>query len=31
MMAYGIPPFKLSPEVVAAEIDVLRELGVEIR
>ncbi len=31
MMAYGIPPFKLSPAVVEAEIDVLRELGVEIR
>lgn len=31
MMTYGIPRFKLSQEVVAAEIDVLRELGVEIR
>ena len=31
MMAYGIPSFKLSPEVVAAEIDILRQLGVEIR
>lgn len=31
MMTYGIPSFKLSPEVVAAEIDILRQLGVEIR
>ena len=31
MMTYGIPSFKLSPEVVTAEIDILRELGVEIR
>ena len=31
MMTYGIPSYKLEKDVVAAEIDVLRELGVEIR
>ena len=31
MLAYGIPSFKLEKDVVAAEIDVLRELGVEIK
>ncbi len=31
MMVYGIPSFKLEKDVVAAEIDVLRELGVDIR
>ena len=31
MMTYGIPAYKLSKQVVAAEIDVLREMGVEIR
>ena len=31
MMTYGIPSYKLSKQVVAAEIDVLREMGVEIR
>ena len=31
MMVYGIPTYKLQKDVVAAEIDVLRELGVEIR
>ncbi len=31
MMTYGIPSYKLAKDVVAAEIDVLREMGVEIR
>jgi NADPH-dependent glutamate synthase beta subunit-like oxidoreductase/Fe-S-cluster-containing hydrogenase component 2 len=31
MLVYGIPSFKLEKEVVAAEIDVLRQMGVEIR
>lgn len=31
MMVYGIPSFILEKNVVAAEIEVLRELGVEIR
>ncbi|MDO4534090.1 MAG: FAD-dependent oxidoreductase, partial [Coriobacteriia bacterium] len=31
MMTYGIPSYKLEKDVVAAEIDVLRALGVEIR
>ena len=31
MMTYGIPAYKLSKKVVAAEIDILREMGVEIR
>ena len=31
MMTYGIPSFKLEKDVIDAEIDVLRELGVEIR
>lgn len=31
MMVYGIPSFILEKDVVAAEIDVLRELGVEIK
>ncbi len=31
MMVYGIPSYKLEKDVVAAEIDVLREMGVEIR
>ena len=31
MMTYGIPAYKLSKQVVAAEIDVLRQMGVEIR
>ena len=30
-MAYGIPAYKLPRDVVEAEIDILRELGVEIR
>ena len=31
MMMYGIPSFKLEKNVIEAEIDVLRELGVEIK
>ena len=31
MMTYGIPSFKLEKDVIDAEIDVLRELGVEFR
>ena len=31
MMMYGIPSFKLEKDVIEAEIDVLRELGVEIK
>lgn len=31
MVVYGIPSFVLEKEIVAAEIDVLREMGVEIR
>ena len=31
MMTYGIPAYKLAKDVVDAEIDVLREMGVEIR
>lgn len=31
MLVYGIPSFKLEKEVVEAEIEVIRELGVEIR
>lgn len=31
MLRYGIPSFKLEKDVIDAEIDVLRELGVEIR
>ena len=31
MLVYGIPSFKLEKDVIDAEIDVLRELGVEIR
>ncbi|MBQ8469875.1 MAG: FAD-dependent oxidoreductase, partial [Clostridia bacterium] len=31
MMTYGIPNFKLEKDVVAAEIEVLKELGVEFR
>lgn len=31
MMVYGIPSFKLEKDVVAAEIDILKELGVEIK
>ena len=31
MLTYGIPSYKLEKDVVEAEIDILRELGVEIR
>ena len=31
MLTYGIPAYKLPRDVVAAEIDVMREMGVEIR
>ncbi len=31
MMVYGIPSYKLQKDVVEAEIDVIRQLGVEIR
>ena len=31
MMTYGIPTYKLPKDVIDAEIDVIRELGVEIR
>lgn len=31
MMMYGIPSYKLEKDVIEAEIDVLRELGVEIK
>ena len=31
MLRYGIPSYKLEKDVVAAEIDVMKEIGVEIR
>jgi len=31
MMTYGIPSFKLEKDVIDAEIDIIRELGVEIK
>ena len=31
MLTYGIPSYKLPKDLVAAEIDVMREMGVEIR
>ena len=31
MLRYGIPPYKLEKNLLAAEIDVIRQLGVEIR
>lgn len=31
MLVYGIPSYKLEKEVVEAEVDVLRQMGVEIR
>ncbi len=31
MMVYGIPSFKLEKDVVAAEIDIIREMGVDIQ
>ena len=30
MLRYGIPSFKLEKDVIDAEIDVLRELGVDV-
>lgn len=31
MLRYGIPSYKLEKDLLAAEIDVIRKLGVEIR
>ena len=31
MLRYGIPSYKLEKDVIAAEIDVMREMGVEIK
>ena len=31
MLVYGIPSFKLEKDVVAAEIDIIRQMGVEIK
>lgn len=31
MLVYGVPSYKLEKDVVAAEIDIIRELGVEIK
>ena len=31
MLVYGIPSFKLEKDVVQAEIDVIKEMGVEIK
>ena len=31
MLRYGIPSYKLEKDLLAAEIDVIRQLGVEIR
>ena len=31
MLRYGIPSFKLEKNVIAAEIDVMREIGVDIK
>ena len=31
MLVYGIPSFKLEKDVVQAEIDIIKEMGVEIR
>ena len=31
MLRYGIPSFKLEKDVIAAEIDIMKEIGVEIR
>lgn len=31
MLRYGIPSFKLGKDVIAAEIDIMKEIGVEIR
>ena len=31
MLRYGIPSYKLEKDVIEAEIDVMREMGVEIK
>ena len=31
MLVYGIPSFKLEKDVVDAEIEIIRQMGVEIR
>ncbi len=31
MLVYGIPSFKLEKDVVPAEIDIIKEMGVELR
>ena len=31
MLVYGIPSFKLEKDVVEAEIDVMRQMGVDIK
>ena len=31
MLRYGIPSYKLDKEVIKAEIDIMREIGVEIK
>ncbi|MDE6440220.1 MAG: FAD-dependent oxidoreductase, partial [Bacteroidales bacterium] len=31
MLRYGVPSYKLEKDVIAAEIDIMREIGVEIR
>ena len=31
MLVYGIPSFKLEKDVVQAEIDIIKEMGVEIK
>ncbi len=31
MLRYGVPAYKLEKDVIAAEIDIMREIGVEIR
>lgn len=31
MLRYGIPSYKLEKEVIAAEIDIMKEIGVEVR
>lgn len=31
MLTYGIPSYKLEKDVIAAEIDIIKELGAEIK
>ena len=31
MLTYGIPSYKLEKDVIEAEIDIIREMGVDIR